>query len=73
MTEGIVARPTELGTAGSVIVGIAGDTEIVLQRRVLRLRLVGLPLGGHLEYLLHQQPLDKLICNEARERDWDHD
>lgn len=45
---------------------IAGDTKIVFQPGVLRLRFVGLPLRRDLKNLLHRQTLDEQIWNRYR-------
>lgn len=61
VSELIVTWPTEIRTAGAIIMWIAGDTKIVFQPGVLGFRFVGLPLRRDLENLLHRQPLDEQI------------
>lgn len=59
VAERVVARPAQVGAALAVVVLVAGDTEIVLQRRVLVVVAVLRPLGRDVQHALNGQARDQ--------------
>lgn len=68
VAERVVARPAQVGAALAVVVLVAGDTEIVLQRRVLVVVAVLRPLGRDVQHALNGQARDQRACGPNTKR-----
>lgn len=55
MAELVITRTTQVGTAGPIVVRIAGHTKVILQPGVGRFMLILGPLRGYLQDPLNGQ------------------